>query len=592
MPTLISWGAYTPIVCLAAFPHLTACAPASPTEILEGDHRISLELVSPHQLGHGRHEAEVVVPIPFTSSRTSYTVGAVESAPRSEKDVPAFECRAFLRVRGYTRGAARRPSRILILDADGARLTKRLLIDDAQNDHTLFVGRVDGVLKVTAVLRLRRPFTVESMEAIFVHVPNKTRAFLETLDAGRYERQGSDYANPRYAHDGLLESPDLDGIRSYDFGLVQAVERRLLGIDRKTALARLFGQITGEIANSTDRHLAVLRFLHKSSFHHAVQPMHAGGETVSDPLVLLELGDMRCGHINQLGVDLFDSVGVAGRMVQFGHHQGAEIRYDGGWHYLDGDIFGNGEAVRRMDGTIPSIVELSENPLAIDALTHYHELRFGAKALHESRFYPSWFFFSPAAYDSSNVRPSYYVKNAKGTQLLARDYGWRRYETVPDFHRRLHDLDKAWAPGAVKLKRVTAQRDSQENHGVFISWSPSRDRDADVLGYRVFVSKSSRGWCYQEFAGAADIRSFWSDCGGWKPEMYEAMFRQPLHEVALATTPETHITLELPSGSIYFVTVMPFDAHGERVGKQSYAMSAELRLELGAASDSRRERER
>ena len=63
--------------------------------------------------------------------------------------------------------------------------------------------------------------------------------------------------------------------------------------------------------------------------------MHPDKSIVKDPLVLLELGEMRCGHVAGLAVDLFDAMGYEGRLVQLSCHVIAEIKYDGRWHYFD-----------------------------------------------------------------------------------------------------------------------------------------------------------------------------------------------------------------------------------------------------------------
>ena len=112
----------------------------------------------------------------------------------------------------------------------------------------------------------------------------------------------------------------------------------------------------------TDRHLAVLRFLHRASFHNLIQPTTPDGQPVYDPLVLLELGEMRCGRANRVAADLFRANGMPARLVQVAFHVLAEVFYDGSWHYFDADIFGKGESVRRADGRVPSVAEPAAEP--------------------------------------------------------------------------------------------------------------------------------------------------------------------------------------------------------------------------------------
>lgn len=59
--------------------------------------------------------------------------------------------------------------------------------------------------------------------------------------------------------------------------------------------------------------------------------------------------------------------------------------------------------------------------------------------------------------------------------------------------------------------------------------------------------------------------------------MYEKMYRVPPHEVALVTTKPPYVNLSLAPGE-YFITVMPYDKHGEAVGKVLYQMSDEIRV--------------
>jgi hypothetical protein len=65
--------------------------------------------------------------------------------------------------------------------------------------------------------------------------------------------------------------------------------------------------------------------------------------------------------------------------------------------------------------------------------------------------------------------------------------------------------------------------------------------------------------------------------------MYEGLFRVPPHDVELLTTRTPSVRLSLPTGRDYFVTIMPFDAYGESIGKRIYPMSSELEFKLSHA---------
>jgi hypothetical protein len=60
--------------------------------------------------------------------------------------------------------------------------------------------------------------------------------------------------------------------------------------------------------------------------------------------------------------------------------------------------------------------------------------------------------------------------------------------------------------------------------------------------------------------------------------MYDAMFREPPSDVVLLITSDTAIQIQLPIGEARYVTVMPFDEHGESVNRKLYNMSEELTL--------------
>ncbi len=112
-----------------------------------------------------------------------------------------------------------------------------------------------------------------------------------------------------------------------------------------------------------------------------------------------------------------------------------------------------------------------------------------------------------------------------------------------------------------------------------IDWHPSRDDDHDLRGYRVFLGSSSRGWNYRVFVGENDAKQYWSAEGTWDSSLYDAAFNLPPDDLGIVETENTSLALELPAGaSSVFLTIMPFDEHGEAVGKKLYPMSAELRL--------------
>jgi hypothetical protein len=202
----------------------------------------------------------------------------------------------------------------------------------------------------------------------------KSRLFIKRLDPSHYVRQGTDFGNSDYTLEGSARRvgvpPErLDRAYDYDLFKLAAAQERLAGLDRAAALRRLFEKLTAEAQGNTERHLKVLKFLQQASIHNAyLQPTHSDRTMVTDPWLLLELGEMRCGHVARLAVDLFAAGGYRGRLVPLGGHVIAEIDYDGAWHYFDADLFGNGNTLINSDGSIPSVEQMSRDPIQIDSL--------------------------------------------------------------------------------------------------------------------------------------------------------------------------------------------------------------------------------
>ena len=408
-----------------------------------------------------------------------------------------------------------------------------------------------------------------------------TDEYLSHLDIREFERNGSDFSNPKFSPLRIgVPLEKLNVAVDYDFQSVAEAERRLKRVDRGAALRHLFETTTAGTKTNTEKHLALLRFLHKSSFHNVVMPLYPDRTMVMDPLVILSLGEMWCGYVSRLAVDLFASGGIKGRLVQLGGHVIAEVYYDNAWHYVDGDIFGGGETVFRKDGTIPSVAELSWKPYRIDALSHYRELTYAGGPRKGSVTYPSWSYFSKDAYGLGKGFSVFYEKTANEVQERNRYYGWNHLVSKADSERLLHNMEPFSQPGAVTFTQVEVARNAAGVATVRISWSAAIDSDSDLVGYKVFVSRQSRGWAYGQYTGPAHLKAFVSGNGGWKPDMYEKLYRLPPHEVRLVRTKHTFTDLALPPGATYFITVMPYDAHGEEVGKVLYQMSDEIRVSL------------
>jgi hypothetical protein len=407
----------------------------------------------------------------------------------------------------------------------------------------------------------------------------KTEAFIKQLDIFKYERNGSDFANPKYSPLRLGKPLDkIDITYDYDFKQLALTEKRLSGVNRREVLKYIFARVTQETKNNTEKHIAILKFLQKSSFHNKyMQPMYPNKTTVFDPLVLLELSEMRCGHVARIAVDLFEAGGMKGRLVQVASHVLAEVFYDNSWHYFDADLLIGEQTVLNENGSIASIKELSHKPYSIDAIPHaVNEISVvSGQSYKGSQSYPSFYYF--------HYEPSlslYYQKVASQKEELNQYYGWNFYKIIPDKERQINHVQKYYQPGAVTLQNI--QVDSHQpwaKRSIEIEWSPSKDLDRDVLGYKVYVSKHTRGWSYSQFTGSKKLEKFHNKVV-WKPEMYENIYKEPPDDIALIKTTQNQVSIPIKEPGTYYITVMPYDAHGESVGRKLYLVSEEIKVQV------------
>ncbi len=130
-----------------------------------------------------------------------------------------------------------------------------------------------------------------------------------------------------------------------------------------------------------------------------------------------------------VAIDLFGSAGYPGRLVQLAHHQIAEIYYDGDWHYLDTDLFGNGETIVK-NGNIPSVAEMSKDDYQeLDALPAYQEsnvMDCTGPADNHGVVYPSYNYFSSQAY-LTDVPQNYYVGLDSPFDF---EHGWKAVDKI------------------------------------------------------------------------------------------------------------------------------------------------------------------
>lgn len=181
--------------------------------------------------------------------------------------------------------------------------------------------------------------------------------------------------------------------------------------------------------------------------------------------------------------------------------------------------------------------------------------------------YPSFFYFAEEAY---SVSPCYYYKTATEQQELNWYYGWNYYETVEE--DRGLSAESYMQPGVPYIEKVSVGEE-----GVTVSWRQPEGDVSDVVGYKVFVSRTSRGWEYANVNVEDEVASY--VVNRYSPEQYDKIGQLPPAEVYAINTENTEIELDLEKG-IYYISIMPYDAHGFSVGREVYLLSNELRIEV------------
>lgn len=390
-----------------------------------------------------------------------------------------------------------------------------------------------------------------------------TEKYINNFDVNEYIQIGIDYQNEIFQVSLAEEESD-----AYNIDVIDSLFEKYENVDRKRALAGIFNKIVGEETNNTKRHEKVLDFLAKGILHNPKrQPLTREGDMMFDPIVLLELHDMRCGNTNRIGCDLFSSVGYETRVVQLYHHQIGEIYYDGQWHYFDADTILNSDDIVKINGIIPSINELSNQPYLIDKVNFcYDEIIYNTKLGWEGQWiYPSYVFT-----DTTGDDPVYYCKNATDIESLNDFYGWNYYDTVSN--DGLNILDSYFCqPGIPYIDTVAI------NDNICHIEYTVEDYDNDLMGYVIYVSNKSREWEYLYQYCTNDVKKY--ILNQYMPAQYDNINKLPPSDVLIDTTVNNYCDLHLSSGT-YYVSIMGFDQHGLDIGKRWYKPSNELVIKI------------
>ncbi|MBL8829924.1 MAG: hypothetical protein JNM18_23295 [Planctomycetaceae bacterium] len=425
----------------------------------------------------------------------------------------------------------------------------------------------------------------------------------------------------------------------YDFSRLEQVENSLAYIDRRAVLQRLFDELTRNSTNNVERQTAIIEFGHKG-FQHGIymQPLNYDrqvrastgkyifdGTDVRDPLVLLELAEGRCGQVNKVIADLWHSLGFRVRLLGVNSHTSGEVMYEGQWHYNDAGLFGGTEipVVPRAPGStinkVPSFKEMRANPTLVDRMALYTGVyegnRFprGTSAEYASHWY----------YDDLNDTYTFYEKGPQADAVAqgSRDYGWMSgtHGSI-DWLTRPPVMPHNTQPSAPWINNVNVN-DAGLGGTVTVGWESSYDNwrnrvntsgkvvltaqgtvindfaspttgalYSDVIGYRVFVSRTSRGWNYNAFNGSdsvtPNVLQYKASSAAWTPAMYDRRYAAPPSDVMTLFVPASAKTvggneltnLELPEDGTYYVSIVAVDAYGQSIGKSNYSLSEEIKI--------------
>jgi hypothetical protein len=317
---------------------------------------------------------------------------------------------------------------------------------------------------------------------------------------------------------------------NHDFDKIEAIQVGITHLDTRAILQRLFTEVTAGIDQNShnEKWLRFSDYVSRRIRHPPfTQPMYADKTMVMHPLVLLILGEGRCGHVARVVVDVALANGYEARLVQLAAHLVAEVKWNGRWHFVDANADFPIESLQADFDELPSVYELSKTPYILDRLPtrgwmwSEKDLRSttGAKKPYIT-FYPGRLLTS-SVYFAEEILHNKYSGNPnkprqgiqywsrKGTHYDWQDdrhYGWRHVtlneeqpiDPVPiEFHPMPLSIsvptieyvteDEVEIPVRFfPLKRITISDDQSSR----ISFDPSE------IQYKVRVSSQSRGWDY------------------------------------------------------------------------------------------------
>lgn len=181
----------------------------------------------------------------------------------------------------------------------------------------------------------------------FVYFPSdslndKTAEYLKTASWTKYQARAQQWQTPeKILEKSIYGEYPKDAI---NFQIIYSIENGLQGVSRQAILRKLFWEANPpsferEREREGLKWQKIIKQVHLTMYNHNFQqPLYEDGTVVSDPLLLLEIGSGRCGHIARLIVDIALANGYQARLVQLASHIVAEVYWNEKWHIVDADI--------------------------------------------------------------------------------------------------------------------------------------------------------------------------------------------------------------------------------------------------------------
>lgn len=400
----------------------------------------------------------------------------------------------------------------------------------------------------------------------------QTEAYIARFDVEEKAAAGMDIYSDAWDPERIGKPlEEIDFVYDYDFALLEEKTLQLQYVDRRRALAMIFRQMTAGAKSETEKQICITDLLNEIEVNDGekvLQAMYPDKRMVCDPLLLLELQEMRCGQVARIATDLYRAAGYDARLVQGNGHVWAEVFYEDDWHYLDADMYIVAEGPWTIGGRIPSTRELLETPEA------WKMGRSNAFA-----FFPNYItdYYFGAAVESGVL--TYYVKTATLEEEINSDlYGWNHYETVEEPLDSIPDMENydRPIPDPPRWEEVTLGQDGT----VFLDWSTNED-EIEEPRYRVIVLPQSRGWDTLTFEGDKNTEQFWAG-NSYRPEMYSIMGSFDWEKAQILRTTQSEAELTLDPGKQYWVSVQALDEYAEAKGILFCPTSSELALKIPA----------